>query len=125
MEAILTFVLGALSGLFLVGIVYTFIGVLKITKSVKFLKTEIQNIHDKMESNNRHIDERFNSVHNNMCENYDDLYKFNNATRHEIAGEIKGMSQYIDSRLDKTIQTIYNRMDVLFVKKDKEQQINS
>ena len=125
METISPFFLGALSGLFLTGIIYAFIGVLKITKSVRLLKDEVKTLNKIIEENIRYFDERCNVNYNDIEKSTSELLAETGKVRDELADEVNKTHQYIDSRLDKSIQTISNRMDALFVKKDVQQQINS
>jgi len=125
METISTFVLGALSGLFLIGIIYAFIGVLKITQSVHLLKDEVKKLNIIRDEDHRFFDERFTVIINDAEKTASELFADTCRLRDELAEEVNKAHQYIDSRLDKSIQTISNRMDALFVKKDVQQQLNS
>jgi chromosome segregation ATPase len=129
----LNFVLGALSGLFLVGIVYAFIGVLKMSKQIKDLKEEVQSINQSLSETHRTIDEktdtlwtevdsRFTHTHRLIDDSERDLNqeldrRFEEIQRHsdylatEINSKIDETTKYIDSRIDKTIDALCLRMD--------------
>lgn len=129
----LNFVLGALSGLFLVGIVYAFIGVLKMSKRIKNLQEEIQSINRELGETHHTIDEKNDSLWNELDRRIDDVNRvienrerdllqdieknFEDIRRHsdyltdEVNKKQEEATKYIDSRIDKTIDALCMRMD--------------
>lgn len=131
----LNFVLGALSGLFLVGIVYAFIGVLKMSKQIKDLKEEIQSINQGLGDTHRAVDEKNDSLWNEIDRRFDELHRsldsrerdltqdldrrFEQIHHHSdyLANEVNRKHdetiKYTDSRIDKTIDALCLRMDAM------------
>ena len=109
----LAFVLGSLSGLFLIGMVYSFLGVLKMSKRIKDLQDQLNDICREMDkiSDNvwRDMDKRFTEH-----ENHSD-YLVN-----EINRKTDELNRYIDSRLDKTVDVLCTRMDAVMDEHKKE-----
>jgi hypothetical protein len=60
MTTLTTFILGTLSGLFTMGIVYTFIGVLTMQKEIKKLKADYRFLRDQMNLMDNEITQRIN-----------------------------------------------------------------
>ena len=138
----LNFVLGALSGLFLVGIVYAFIGVLKMSKQIKDLKEEIQSINQNLSETHKAIDEktdtlwrevdsRFTHTHRLIDDSERDLNqelerRIEEIQRHsdylatEINNKTDELNRYVDSRLDKTVDALCTRMDLVIDEHKKE-----
>lgn len=132
METI-NFVLGALSGLFLVGIVYAFVGVLKMSKQIKNLQEEIQSINKDLGDTHRTIDvkndnlwneldQRINDVNHvidnkerdllqDIEKNFEDLRRHSDYLADEVNRKQEEVTKYIDSRIDKTIDALCMRMD--------------
>ena len=109
----LIFVLGALSGLLLLVMVYAFIGVLKMQKEVKSLNLTI----DCLQRDNHNLENRFyEQFEKGEREMQKELQCINTDVR-EITQDIQ---RYVDSRLDKTIDAMSLRMDVVMSEHKKE-----
>ena len=139
METI-NFVLGALSGLFLVGILYAFIGVLKMSKRIKDLQEEIQSINRDLGDTHRTVDQKNDNLWNELDQRINDVNRiienreqdllqdieknFEDVRRHSdyLADEVnrkqEEVTKYIDSRIDKTIEALCMRMDAKFQEKE-------
>jgi len=124
METTTTFVLGALCGLFLLGMVYAFIGVLKAQKEIKNLKHEYRYVKDQMDkmhndiyhmiSNEiREVNDRIAEFRRDVDNMNEETHTIMGANNSEVHGRIDEASRYIDSRLDKTIDALCTRMDTL------------
>jgi uncharacterized membrane-anchored protein YhcB (DUF1043 family) len=124
MEALLTFVLGILSGLFLLGIIYAFYGVLKTQRELKKLKETLNYYEGKLkdqevrltkyrEDLRRDMADLISDVRrqiDNRTEDLDKIIGSNNADTHQRIDEV---NRYIDSRIDKTVGVLCTRMDTL------------
>lgn len=104
METTITFVLGALCGLFLLGMVYAFIGVLKTQKEIKNLKHDYRYVKDQMgmmdNSIRNIIRKNDESAHNRIEEILRDLDKINEQT-HLIIGE---NAKEVHGRIDEILR---------------------
>jgi hypothetical protein len=112
MEALLTFVLGILSGLFLLGIFYAFYGVLKTQRELKKLKETLNYYEGKLkdqevrlqtyrERSQRDMSETVADLRrdfDNRFEENDRIAGSNNADVHQRIDETH---RYIDSRISK------------------------
>jgi hypothetical protein len=125
----ITFVLGALSGLFLLGMVYAFIGVLKTQKEIKNLKHDYRYVKDQMNmmhddlqrtlSNEiRDVNDRIADVRRELDNINEQTHTIMGANNSDVHCRIDEVSRYIDSRLDKTIDVLCTRMDTMFVQKE-------
>jgi hypothetical protein len=139
METLLTFVLGALCGLFLIGMVYAFIGVLKMQKEIKKLQSDIRHYSSKLNTVDHEIHARITKVderaHRRIDETqrdrddqivdfrrevdnrFEETYRLmgaNNSEAHQRADEA---FRYIDSRIDKAVTVLIQRMDMMFERK--------
>lgn len=94
MNEIIIFILGILFALFLIGIVYTFIGVVKITKKYKDQENYLENLQ-------RFLDESFKMSDDKIIESVNDV----RSEFERIYDEIDGTKRYIDSRIDKLSNT--------------------
>ena len=116
----LIFVLGTLSGLFLIGMVYAFVGVLKMSKQIKELQNEVHTIH-------KRIDETYDSLWRQMDTRFHDYEKHSdylsdqiNRKEEAIHQRIADLNSYVDSRIDKTVDALCVRMDVAIDEHNKE-----
>lgn len=120
-----TFLLGTLSGLLLVAMVYAFWGALRATKRIKDLETQLKQMSESVtrdyEWQQRDTDERWKNH-----------YTYMNDTGRHIADRFKDIERrldeafsYTDSRIDKTIDGLCNRMDNNFLKKEENTLIKS
>lgn len=118
----LTFVLGALSGLFLIGMVYTFIGVLKMSTQIKNQREEIETLHrridevqDKswldLEKQSEENERQMNHLANEINHRSEDHERNIDKLAEEINHKSDETHRYIDSRLDKAIDALCMRMD--------------
>jgi gas vesicle protein len=87
-----TFVLGILGGLFLVGIVYAFAGVLRMQKTVKQLAEDIPRIH-------REIDKKTDSLWRDTEKRFEDVMQYSD----HLTSKINEVVSYVDSRIDKSL----------------------
>jgi gas vesicle protein len=88
-----TFVLGILGGLFLVGIVYAFAGVLRMQKTVKHLAEDIiPRIH-------REIDKKTDSLWRDTEKRFEDVMQYSD----HLTSKINEVVSYVDSRIDKSL----------------------
>ena len=124
----LTFVLGALSGLFLIGIVYAFLGVLNMQQEVKKLRADLtrneSNYKDDLDQIYRDITQvkedmvnELNHVRQNLGQEVLELYRRTDVIE-DLHNENKKLYQYIDSRIDKTADALITRMDVRLFQKE-------
>jgi len=123
METTTTFVLGILCGSFLLGIVYGVIGIVKMKKSQKQLQATVTDLNSGINDLHRRINElhkRFTEVifeenhkwiekERELDTRFDEIHRTSDETR-----------KYIDSRIDKSIDVLCQRMDIL---KDEQEQL--
>jgi septal ring factor EnvC (AmiA/AmiB activator) len=116
----LIFVLGTLSGLFLIGMVYAFVGVLKMSKQIKELQEEVHSIH-------RRIDETGDSLWRDMDTRFKEHEKHSdyiadqiNRKEEVVHQRIADLNSYVDSRIDKTVDALCLRIDVTMDEHKKE-----
>jgi len=127
----LIFVLGTLSGLFLIGMVYAFVGVLKMSKQTKELQKEVEAIHRRIDETHdniwRDMDIRFNE-HEKRSDYLTDqlnrhhehlILKIDNSVK-QVNSRIDEVTRYVDSRLDKTVDSLCTRMDIMMDEHKKE-----
>lgn len=128
METLQTFVLGALSGLFLIGIIYTFAEVLKIRKTIGKLKEDDQYLSRHLNNLDEHIHKLHEDLKkdvystitdlrrdiDNRSEEIDRIMGSNNSDVHQRIDEVH---RYIDSRIDKATGVLCQRMDMMFERK--------
>lgn len=138
METTITFVLGALCGLFLLGMVYAFIGVLKTQKEIKNLKHDYRYVKDQMgmmdNSIRNIIRKNDESAHNRIEEilrdleqqrqdevrrsndDYQNLRKMLDDTNRYVDKRVDNSStntiQYIDKKIENTVDALCTRMDL-------------
>ena len=146
METTITFVLGALCGLFLLGMVYAFIGVLKMQKQIKNQRSEFDHlqkqVYDLNEKTHLIISESAKEVHSRLDEILRDLdqqrqdeVRRSNEDYQGLRKLLDDTNRYVDKRVDhcNTISREYidkkieNTVDVLCTRMDlsKEQIIKS
>ena len=108
METTTTFVLGILCGSFLLGIIYGFIGIVRMKKSQKQLQATTENLIKDRDDLHRRIDEYINQIsdyHNQQQRELDTRFD----ELHKISDDTK---KYTDSRIDKTVDVLCQRMDI-------------
>ena len=146
METTITFVLGALCGLFLLGIVYAFIGVLKMQKQIKNQQQDFNHLQQQVDYLNEQthliISENAKEVHGRLDEilrdleqqrqdevrrsneDYQGLRKLLDDTNRYVDKRVdhcNGISrEYIDKKIENTVDVLCTRMDL-----SKEQIIKS
>jgi seryl-tRNA synthetase len=100
----ITFVLGALSGLFLLGMVYAFVGVLKIQKEIKNIQGDLRHLNKQINTMDHEIHRRITTIeeqaHRRMDEMLRDLDKINEQT-HLIIGE---NAKEVHGRIDEILR---------------------
>ncbi len=109
METTTTFVLGILCGSFLLGIVYGVIEMLKMKKSQKQLQATVTNLQQDRDQLHHRIDEVYKDLDKQQSENQRDL----DSRFDEIHRTTDETRKYIDSRIDKSIDVLCQRMDIL------------
>ena len=123
METALTFTLGILSGLFLIGMVYTFLGLLKMQKEHKKLLETINYLDGNIKSQEGRLNTYRENIHRDTSDMFSDIRRemdnrheelsivmgSNNSEAHRRMDEIH---RYIDSRIDKTVDALCTRMDI-------------
>jgi hypothetical protein len=109
----LIFVLGTLSGLFLIGMVYAFVGVLKTSKQIVELQNEVQAIITDMDSRFREYESHADYLANEINQKEDRINLRINKDFDQSMLRMDEISRYIDSRLDKTVDALCLRMDTL------------
>jgi len=102
MEQMLSFVLGTVCALGLVGLGYTFVSVLKMRKQIENLNEEKRGIHQGIDENHKYVD--------SQCENLD---RHTNQRMDDICNEIDKRSDDICNEIDKRSEDIYGRIDEL------------
>ena len=138
METTITFVLGALCGLFLLGMVYAFIGVLKIQKQIKSIQGDIRHLNKQMNTMDHEIHRRITTIeeraHQRMDEilrdleqvrqdevrrsndDYQNLRKMLDDTNRYVDKRVDNATtasvQYTDSKLANTVDVLCTRMDL-------------
>jgi hypothetical protein len=119
----ITFVLGALSGLFLLGMVYAFIGVLKIQKEIKSINGDLRHLNKQINTIDHEIHRRITTIeeqaHRRMDEILRDLELQREKDKREDEADyanfhqrIDELTRYIDKRFDKAVDGLITRMDV-------------
>jgi hypothetical protein len=127
----LIFVLGTLSGLFLIGMVYAFVGVLKMSKQIKELQEEVHSIHRRIDETGdslwRDMDTRFKEhekhsdyLTNQINRNHEHLILKIGDVCSGLDTRIDDANRYIDSRIDKTVDALCLRIDVTMDEHKKE-----
>ena len=113
METTAIFVLGALSGLVIMALIYTFIGVLNATKQIKTHESDINGLRDSMYSMQDDIWRRFNDTEQDISQRMDRMDENMNRVTNElstsITRDVQELYSYIDSRIDKAISTSKNK----------------
>jgi biopolymer transport protein ExbB/TolQ len=109
----LIFVLGALSGLLLIVMVYAFVGVLKMQKEVKSLTLTI----DCLQRDNQDLENR---MYAQFEKGEREIQKELQSISADVREITQDLQRYIDSRLDKTIDAMSLRMDVVIDEHKKE-----
>jgi biopolymer transport protein ExbB/TolQ len=109
----LIFVLGALSGLLLIVMVYAFVGVLKMQKEVKSLNLTI----DCLQRDNQDLENRMYAQFEKSEREIQKEVQYISAGYQELH---QTLQRYVDSRLDKTIDAMSLRMDVVIDEHKKE-----
>ncbi len=112
METIQTFVLGAASALALIGLGYIFISVLRINKTVKQLTEKTREVELEFAALHRAIDERFGQTERHAHDRMNDMCREMEKINDEIRKVIDTLNSYMDSRFDKTIDKLCERMDM-------------
>jgi len=137
METTITFVLGALCGLFLLGMVYAFIGVLKMQKQIKIQHAEFDHLHKQLnniaDDTHRRITTNEERAHQRMDEMLRDLeqarqdeVRRSNDDYSNLRKLIDDLNRYVDKRVDNSTTTtvqyidkkIENTVDVLCTRMD-------
>ena len=101
METIQTFVLGAISALGILCLGYAFVQALKINKTLKTIKADIDCLNREFGETHRSIDERFKETHDQMHRRMDDILNDLEKTIKELHLRIDELNKYVDSRFDK------------------------
>lgn len=109
----LIFVLGSLSGLFLIGMVYSFIGVLKMSKQNKDQQDQINQLY-------RMIDETSDRTWRDMDQKFKEHETHSDYLVKEINQRTDELNRYIDSRIDKAVDGLCTRMDIVMDEHKKE-----
>lgn len=138
METTITFVLGALCGLFLLGMVYAFIGVLKMQKKIKVQHYEFDHLHKQLnniaDETHRRITTNEERAHQRMDEmlrdleqqrqegirrsndDYQNLRKLLDDTNRYVDKRVDNATttaaQYIDKKIENTVDVLCTRMDL-------------
>lgn len=121
----LIFVLGTLSGLVLLALGYSVVGVFKINKQIKSLQQEMDNIqrdgfrdvYQSIDSRCQEIDNRFNEMYREIDTRFKELFhdldqRFSHAhsrtddVHKRFDKEVDQLNRYIDSRLDKLVDSL-------------------
>ena len=140
MEQTITFVLGATCGLGLFGLGYIIYIVLKMKKRVAALSENAQyiqqvmngietSLHQRIDNTLKQCDDNQSYLYrhiDNRTEDLDKIIGSNNADTHQRIGEnynsvmnrIDNLNRYVDSRLDKTTDSLCLRMDTMFTQKN-------
>jgi CHASE3 domain sensor protein len=107
MNEIIIFILGSLTALFLGGMVYPFIGVLKMQKNIKRLNHNERSLNDFLDKEFLQIQSRISDETRHTNNELDELRK---SINHRISEEnkytdsqIDELRKYIDSRIDKAL----------------------
>ena len=112
MTTLTTFILGTLSGLFLIGIVYVFIGVLTMQKEIKKLK-----------DNDRRIDDQINLMDNEIASRINRRDDLINQRIDEVISKTQlafdESHSYIDKRIDKTIDVLQGNINLVYKETEK------
>jgi hypothetical protein len=138
METTITFVLGALCGLFLLGMVYAFAGVLKMQKKIKVQQHEFDHLHKQLnnlaDETHRRITKNEERAHQRMDEilreveqarqdevrrsndDYSNLRKVIDDTNRYVDKRVDNATttavQYIDKKIENTVDVLCTRMDL-------------
>ena len=138
METTITFVLGALCGLFLLGMVYAFIGVLKTQKEIKNLKHDYryvkdqmgmmdnsirniickndENVHNRIEELLRDLEQQRQDEVRRSNDDYQNLRKLLDDTNRYVDKRVDNSTtntvQYIDKKIDGVVDILCTRMDL-------------
>ena len=138
METTITFVLGALCGLFLLGMVYAFIGVLKMQKQIKNHETEISNIYTSLKTNIKDVHKLADNLERELTnsideilrdleqqrqddvrrsnDDYQNLRKLLDDTNRYVDKRVDHCNatttQYIDKKIENTVDALCTRMDL-------------
>ena len=138
METIITLVLGALGGLFLLGMVYAFIGVLKMQKKIKVQHYEFDHLHKQLnniaDETHRRITANEERAHQRMDEmlreleqqrqeevrrshdDYQNIRKMLDDTNRYVDKRVDNATttsvQYTDSKIANTVDVLCTRMDL-------------
>lgn len=123
METLLPFVLGALCGLFLIGIIYIFYGVLKTQSELKKIKETLKSFENiittqegqfikKYEDINRDMHDMISDVRRQIDNRTEDIDKIISANYSDVHASIDKIYRYVDSRIDKTIDNLNTKKDL-------------
>ncbi len=100
----LIFVLGTLSGLLLIAMVYAFVGVLKMQKEVKNLTITI----DYLQRDNHELENRMWSQFEKIER---EVQNETQCLRTDFREINQDLQRYVDSRFDKTIDAMSSKID--------------
>lgn len=112
MTTLTTFILGTLSGLFAMGIVYTFIGVLIIQKKITDLQKNHKSLADSVHDIDNNTTQRINRRDDIINQRIDGI-SFN---KEDVTNETK---KYIDKRIDKTIDMLQGNINSVYKETEK------
>lgn len=112
MTTLTTFILGTLSGLFTMGIVYTFIGVLTMRKEIKKLKDDYRFLRDQMNLMDNEITQRINRREDLLNQRIDEVIS-------NTANDVDETHKYIDKRIDKTIDILQGNINLVYKETEK------
>ena len=112
MTTLTTFILGTLSGLFTMGIVYTFIGVLSMQKKINDLQEEHKSLAELVHIIDNDTTQRINRRDDLLNQRIDEVIS-------NTANDIDETHKYIDKRIDKTIDTLQTNINSVYKETEK------
>ena len=112
MTIITTFILGTLSGLFTMGIVYTFIGVLSMQKKMANLQEDHKSLAELVHTIDNDTTQRINRRDDLLNQRIDEV--ISNTTN-----DVDETHKYIDKRIDKTIELLQGNINSVYKETEK------
>ncbi len=124
METTIAFVLGITSGLLAIMLIGSFIGVLKMRKEVAGLKSDINSIYQtighvesgfihRIDEDIRNRDTQISEFRRDVDNRFEETYRVMGSNHSDVHHRIDEVGRYVDKRIDKTVDTLSQRMDIL------------